>query len=158
MKICLSHPKDWGVLGSAVRSSVGFHHLFGQRLVWDTEQRKTAFGTRTPFSLFEFQSMLVGICNTPRTFQRLMFADQHCCSLLLYLVDVTMFSSTVDEHLGRLDLRPLQKEELKAKLHKCHFFNSFKTRGLLCGMPGSHIVNTALENSRQGWGLSPCLE
>lgn len=53
-----------------------------------------------------------------------MFGDQHCRSLLLYLDHVVVFSSTVDEHLRRLDLvlDRFQKEGLKAKLEKCHFF------------------------------------
>lgn len=71
--------------------------------------------------------MPFGLCNTPITFQRRMewmFGDQHCRPLLLYLHDVVVFSSTVDEHLSRLKLvlDRFQKEGLKAKLEKCHFF------------------------------------
>uniref|UniRef100_A0A667Y9Z6 Gypsy retrotransposon integrase-like protein 1 n=1 Tax=Myripristis murdjan TaxID=586833 RepID=A0A667Y9Z6_9TELE len=71
--------------------------------------------------------MPFGLCNAPSTFQRLMeriFGDQHCQSLLLYLDDVVVFSSTVEEHLDRLDvvLSRLQQEGLKAKLEKCSFF------------------------------------
>lgn len=53
-----------------------------------------------------------------------MFGDQHCHSLLLYLDDVVVFSSTVDEHRSRLDLvlGRLQQEGLKVKLEKCQFF------------------------------------
>lgn len=70
--------------------------------------------------------MPFGLCNTPITFQRRMewmFGDQHCRPLLLYLHDVVVFSSTVDEHLSRLKLvlDRFQKEGLKAKLEKCHF-------------------------------------
>lgn len=70
--------------------------------------------------------MPFGLCNAPSTFQRLMeqmFGDQHYQSTLLYLDDVIVFSSTVDEHLSRLDLVlwRFQKEGLKVKLEKCNF-------------------------------------
>lgn len=53
-----------------------------------------------------------------------MFGDQRCHSLLLYLDDVVVFSSSVEEHLSRLDLvlGRLQHEGLKVKLGKCQFF------------------------------------
>ncbi|KAL0148953.1 hypothetical protein M9458_055757 [Cirrhinus mrigala] len=48
----------------------------------------------------------------------------HFQSLLLYLDDVIVFSSTVIQHLERLEvvLKRLQQEGLKAKLEKCSFF------------------------------------
>lgn len=71
--------------------------------------------------------MPFGLCNAPSTFQRLMqqiFGDQQCQSLLLFLDDIVVFSSTVDQHLERLEvaLGRLQQEGLKAKLTKCSFF------------------------------------
>lgn len=71
--------------------------------------------------------MPFGLCNAPSTFQRLMqqmFGDQQCQSLLLYLDDIIVFSSTVTQHLQRLEvvLGRLQKEGLKVKLQKCAFF------------------------------------
>uniref|UniRef100_A0A8C5C0T7 Gypsy retrotransposon integrase-like protein 1 n=1 Tax=Gadus morhua TaxID=8049 RepID=A0A8C5C0T7_GADMO len=71
--------------------------------------------------------MPFGLCNAPSTFQRLMeriFGDQHCQSLLLYLDDIVVFSSTVTEHVERLEsvLGRLQQENLKAKWEKCCFF------------------------------------
>lgn len=83
---------------------------------------KTAFCT--PFGLFEWNRMPFGLCNAPSTFQRLMqhiFGDQQCRSLLLYLDDIVVFSSTVEQHMERLQL-VLQWEGLKAKLSKCSFF------------------------------------
>ena len=70
--------------------------------------------------------MPFGLCNAPSTFQQLMeriFGDQHYQSLLLYLDDVIVFSSTVDEHFSRLDLvfGHFQKEGLKVKLERCNF-------------------------------------
>lgn len=65
--------------------------------------------------------------NAPSTFQCLMqclFGDQQCQSLLLYLDDIVIFSSTVEQHLTRLELvlEQLQQQGLKAKLSKCSFF------------------------------------
>lgn len=67
------------------------------------------------------------LCNAPSTFQRLMqqlFVDQQCQSLLLYLDDIVVFSSTVEQHLERLEvvLERLQGQGFKANLEKCGFF------------------------------------
>ena len=89
------------------------------------DHAKTAFCT--PFGLFEWQRMPFGLCNAPATFQRLMeriFGDQQCQTLLLYLDDIVVFSTSVSQHLERLELvlGRLQHEGLKAKLSKCAFF------------------------------------
>ncbi|XP_035796548.1 retrovirus-related Pol polyprotein from transposon 412 [Amphiprion ocellaris] len=98
---------------------------YNQVPVVEADRPKTAFCT--PFGLFEWNRMPFGLCNAPSTFQRLMqriFGDQQCQSLLLYLDDIVVFSSTVAQHLDRLEvvLRRLQQEGLKAKLTKCAFF------------------------------------
>lgn len=82
---------------------------------------------KTPFGLFEWNHMPFGLCNAPGTFQRLMqrlCGEQQCQTLLLYLDDIVVFSSTVEQHLGRLELvlRRLQEQGLKVKLNKCAFF------------------------------------
>lgn len=86
---------------------------------------KTAFCN--PFGLFEWNRMPFGLCNAPSTFQRLMerlFGDQQQQSLLLYLDDIVVFSSSVAQHLERLEvvLSRLKREGLKANLGKCAFF------------------------------------
>lgn len=98
---------------------------YNQVPVAESDRAKTAFCT--PFGLFEWNRMPFGLCNAPSTFQRLMqriFGDQQCQSLLLYLDDIVVFSSTIEEHLDRLKavLGRLQKENLKVKLSKCAFF------------------------------------
>lgn len=98
---------------------------YNQVPVTEQDKSKTAFCT--PFGLFEFNRMPFGLCNAPSTFQRLMermFGAQHCQSLLLYLDDIIVFSSSVDEQVDRLELvlSRLQQEGLKAKLEKCCFF------------------------------------
>lgn len=73
--------------------------------------------------------MAFGLCNAPGTFQRLMeriLGDQRHQSLLLYLDDVVIFSTTFEQHLARLDLvlGRFAHENLKVKLSKCSFFKS----------------------------------
>lgn len=98
---------------------------YNQVPVTEKDKAKTAFCT--PFGLFEWNRMPFGLCNAPSTFQRLMqrmFGDQQCQSVLLYLDDIVIFSSTIQQHLERLEmvLMRLQCEGLKAKLEKCAFF------------------------------------
>lgn len=98
---------------------------YNQVPVAEQDKPKTTFCT--PFGLFEWNRMPFGLCNAPSTFQRLMqrmFGDQQCQSLLLYLDDIIVFSSSVSQHLQRLEvvLSRLQREGLKVKLEKCAFF------------------------------------
>uniref|UniRef100_A0A8C1Y575 Gypsy retrotransposon integrase-like protein 1 n=2 Tax=Cyprinus carpio TaxID=7962 RepID=A0A8C1Y575_CYPCA len=98
---------------------------YNQVPVSEGDKPKTAFCT--PFGLFEWNRMPFGLCNAPSTFQRLMeriFGDQQCKSLLLYLDDIVVFSSSVSQHLERLEVvfRRFERENLKVKLEKCAFF------------------------------------
>ena len=68
------------------------------------DQQKTAF--TTPMGLFEFTRMPFGLVNAPATFQRLMstvFNDMVFDNLLIYLDDIIIFSSTVEDHIKHLD-------------------------------------------------------
>ncbi|KAL4007870.1 hypothetical protein ACER0C_001722 [Sarotherodon galilaeus] len=106
-------------------STIDLASGYNQVPVSEQDKPKTAFCT--PFGLFEWNRMPFGLCNAPGTFQRLMqrmFGDQQCQSLLLYLDDIIVFSSSVSQHLQRLEMvmKRLQQEGLKAKLEKCTFF------------------------------------
>ena len=106
-------------------STIDLASGYNQVPVSELDRPKTAFCT--PFGLFEFNRMPFGLCNAPSTFQRLMqrmFGDQQGQSLLLYLDDIVIFSSSVFQHLQRLEvvLGRLRKEGLKAKFEKCTFF------------------------------------
>lgn len=73
---------------------------YNQVAVAEKDKAKAAFCT--PFGLFEFERMPFGLCNAPGTFQRFMeriFGDQSFHSVLLYLDDVILFSSLVEQHL-----------------------------------------------------------
>lgn len=98
---------------------------YNQVPVSESDRPKTAFCT--PFGLFEWNRMPFGLCNAPSTFQRLMerlFGDQRHQSVLLYLDDIIVFSSSIQQHLERLRmvLGRLRAEGLKVKLEKCAFF------------------------------------
>lgn len=98
---------------------------YNQVPVSEADRLKTVFCT--PFGLFEWNQMPFGICNAPNTFQRQMqrlFGDQQCQTLLLYLNYIVLFSSTVQQHLERLEMvqGQLQQESLKVNLRKCAFF------------------------------------
>lgn len=106
-------------------STIDLASGYNQVPVAEQDRSKTAFCT--PFGLFEFNRMPFGLCNAPSTFQRLMqrmFGDQQGQSLLLYLDDIIIYSSSVEQHLQRLEmvLDRLQREGLKAKPEKCAFF------------------------------------
>ncbi len=111
--------------GACWFSTMDLANGYNQVPVAEGDRPKTAFCT--PFDLFEYNRMPFGLCNAPSTFQRLMqrlFGDQQCQSLLLYLDDIVVFSSSVAQHLMRLEvvLHRLEVEGLKARLRKCSFF------------------------------------
>ena len=86
-------------------------------------KEKTAFST--PFGTYQFKVMPFGLCNAPSTFQKLMemvLAGLHWTTCLVYLDDIVIFSTTVEQHLSRLRdvLARLKKAGLKLKPSKCH--------------------------------------
>ncbi|XP_028298451.1 uncharacterized protein LOC114460741 [Gouania willdenowi] len=118
-------PRIDALSGEKWFSTIDLASGYNQVPVAEHDKMKTAFCT--PFGLFEFNRMPFGLCNAPSTFQRLMermFGSQHCQSLLLYLDDVVVYSTSIDDHLQRLGavLSRLQREGLKVKLSKCDFF------------------------------------
>ena len=67
------------------------------------DQEKTAFCT--PFGLFQFKVMPFGLTNAPSTFQSLMklvLRGSHWFICLVYLDDIIVYSSTIDEHFTQL--------------------------------------------------------
>jgi hypothetical protein len=86
---------------------------------------KTAFSTDS--GLYEFNVTPFGLCNAPATFQRFMdatMAGLKWKTLLVYMDDIIVFSSTFAEHLVNLEdvfLR-LQEANLTLNLDKCSFF------------------------------------
>jgi hypothetical protein len=111
--------------GARYFSSLDLAHGYHQ-VVMDSESiSKTAF--RVPFGLFEYTRMPFGLVNAPGTFQRVMemcLGDLNLSELLIYLDDILVYSSTVQEHIDRLDrvFTRLADFGLKIKGAKCKLF------------------------------------
>ena len=91
----------------------------------------TAF-TVWPLGLYECEAMPFGATNAPATFQRLMeecLGDLNLNWCIVYLDDVIVFSSTLEEHLETLEavFKKLSDAGLKLKPSKCKFFQSSLT-------------------------------
>ena len=89
------------------------------------DAEKTAFCTR--YGLYQWRVMPFGLCNAPSTFERLMekvLSGLQWKIALLYLDDIIVFSSTVEQQLERLRLvfERIRKENLQLKPKKCHLF------------------------------------
>jgi hypothetical protein len=111
--------------GSKFFSTLDLASGFHQISMHPDDQHKTAFVT--PFGLYEYTKMPMGLCNSPATFQRLMqhiFNDTVFQILLIYLDDLIIYSTTIEEHIERLDkvFTRLKEHGLKLKGKKCHFF------------------------------------
>jgi hypothetical protein len=88
-------------------------------------KEKTAFITDS--GLFEFNVMPFGLCNAPATFQRFMdatLAGLKWKSLLVYMDDIIIFSTTFDEHVKDLDevFTRLDNANITLNINKCEFF------------------------------------
>ena len=76
--------------------------------------------------MFGYTVLLLGLCNAPSTFQRMMnnvigeYIDDF---VLVYLDDILVFSTTEHEHEHHLRLvfQKLREHKLQAKLKKCEF-------------------------------------
>ena len=87
-------------------------------------QHKTAF--TTPFGLYEYTRMPMGLASAPATFQRLMQATMSDFAfqfLLVYLDDLLVYSKTFDDHMEHLErlLQRVTETGLKLKASKCQF-------------------------------------
>ena len=89
--------------------------------------RKSPFRSKT--GLYEYTRMPFGLTNAPATFQRLMnevlkdILEEHC---LVYLDDIIIFSTSLQEHL--LSLRKVfekfKEANLMIQLNKCEFLKT----------------------------------
>ncbi|MEW8548469.1 MAG: reverse transcriptase domain-containing protein, partial [Candidatus Thiodiazotropha sp.] len=91
------------------------------------DREKTAFSTGE--NLFQFKVMPFGLTNAPATFQRLMdlvLAGMHWKCCLVYLDDIIVFTSTVDEHLTKLRevFSCIRDAGLTLKSSKCQLFET----------------------------------
>ena len=90
----------------------------------EKDKHKTAFST--PYGHYEFNRMPFGLKNAPATFQRLMntiLAGMQGLQCLVYLDDIVIYASSLEEHNKRLRevFNRLRKNKLKLQPEKCEF-------------------------------------
>ena len=111
------------VAGAGYFSTLDLTAGYNQVPVAAEDIPKTAFVTK--HGLFESPFLPFGLSNGPATFQRVMelaLQGLQWNSCLIYLDDVIIFGSTVEQHFNRLRqvLTRLRQANLKLKPDKCH--------------------------------------
>ena len=94
----------------------------------DGNIQKTVFRASSS-GLYEFTHMPFGLSNAGSSFFHLMeqcLGDQQFVTLLLYLDDICIFASSIEEMLDHIDLvfSRLKEFHIKIKPKKCHFFDT----------------------------------
>ena len=96
---------------------------FYQIPIRETDKPKTGFCT--PFGLYQFNVLPMGLKNSPPTFQKVMTDTLKFCRLfsLVYLDDIIVFSKSFEEHLYHLEnvLLALHAKQLVLNPPKCVF-------------------------------------
>jgi len=132
--------------GASWFTTLDMRSSFHQVELEEKDRDKTAFICRE--GAFRFVTTPFGLCNAGATFQRLMdivMSGLNFEACLVYLDDVIIFSSTVSQHLERLQqvLDRLGRAGLRLKPSKCEIMRrSVEFLG--------HTV------SRDGIGVDPC--
>ena len=111
--------------GAKIFSTLDFQAGYWQIEVKPEDSPNRAFICRR--GLFEYVTMSFGLCNASRTFKRcmeLIMCGLQWKTLLIYLDDLIIFSSTFDEHIARLEevFSRLSKAGLKLKPSKYALF------------------------------------
>ena len=93
----------------------------------ESDIKKTAFRAGS-MGLYKFTHMPFGFLNAGSSFCCLMeqcLGDQQFVTLLLYLDDICIFASTINDMLDQIELvfNRLKQFNLKIKPKKCQFFN-----------------------------------
>src|SRR3569833_1949864 len=108
--------------GAKVFSSIDLQSGFYQIPIVPQDIPKTAF--TTPFGLYEWIVLPMGLTNSPATFQNVMnriFQDYVDKFVVVYLDDIMVFSDNMEEHQQhlRLVLDRLRQYGLTVKPKKC---------------------------------------
>ena len=131
---CLEETLD-KLAGAKYFTCLDLKNEYWQIEIEESDKHKTTFSV-PGVGFFEYNQMPFGLCNAPATFQRLMeqvLYDVNNKICAIYLDDILIWSSTVEEHLERLEevFKRLADSELKLKPSKCSFFQD-KTGYLDC--------------------------
>jgi hypothetical protein len=110
--------------GAKIFSTVDLFSGFWQIEVNKKDRFKTAFTCE--MGHYQFNRLPFGLCNSPATFQSLMFQilDKVLNKFaLVYLDDVIIYSDTIENHISHLRtvLKMLSEAGLKIKPDKCEF-------------------------------------
>ncbi len=115
-------------LGEArVFSTLDAYSGYWQMNVAKKDRPKTAFVCHS--GTFQCKRMPFGLTNAPATFQRaldLILTKYKWQTCLVYLDDVIIFSTSVEEHIRHVDevLSCLSSAGVTLKISKCHFFTT----------------------------------
>ena len=95
--------------------------------ILEEDQHLTSF--ITPFGLYQWKRMPMGICNAPGAFQRLMelvLSGLTYDKVLVYLDDIIVFGRNFPEHLENLRhvFQRIRSANLKISPHKCELFRT----------------------------------
>ena len=106
-------------------STLDLQSGYWQLQLEEKDRSKTAFITK--YGLYEYTALPFGLCGAPSTFQRCMemvLRGLQWKTLLIYLDDIIIISSNVEEHFKRLEevFERLKEAGLKLKPSKCHLF------------------------------------
>ena len=107
-------------------SCIDLKNGYWQVEIEESDKHKTAFSV-PGVGFYEYNNMTFELCNASATFQRLMeqvLYDLNNKICAIYLDDILIWSSSLDEHLERLDavFKRLTEAGLKLKSSKCIFF------------------------------------
>jgi len=103
-------------------SSLDMRSSYNQVAVAPQDRDKTAF--ICPRGMYRYKTMPFGLCNAGASFERLvdiLFSGLHLDVCLVYVDDIVVFSTTVEEHFERLVrvFARLREAKLKLKPSKC---------------------------------------
>ncbi|CAC5418720.1 Transposon Ty3-I Gag-Pol polyprotein,Transposon Ty3-G Gag-Pol polyprotein [Mytilus coruscus] len=110
--------------GASIFSVMDLQSGYWQLEMAPEDRHKTALISK--YGLFEYTKMPFRLCNAPSTFQRcmeLIFSGMQWKTLLIYLDDIIIYSSNLEDHFNKLDevLGRLRNVGLKLKPPKCEF-------------------------------------
>ena len=113
--------------GSIFFSSLDLCSGFHQMEIDEEDRHLTSF--ITPFGLYQWKRMPMGLCNAPGAFQRLMEIVSSGLTyeiVLVYLDDIIVFGRSFEEHIHRLQLvfQRIREANLKISPAKCFLFQT----------------------------------